>query len=177
LWYLFLQQEFVYVGDEGIVEPSGRTRRLGIDVSVRGQISKVLFYNTDFNYTLARSIDAPQEENLIPLAPELTMSGGLSTQFDNGFSSGINYRFIKDRPATEDNSIVAEGYFITDLNFNYQFKKIGFGLEIQNLFNQEWNEAQFATESRLFDELEAVEELHFTPGAPFFFKGKVTFSF
>lgn len=177
LWYLFLQQEFVYVGDEGIVEPSGKTKRLGIDVSVRGQLSKVLFYSTDFNYTIARSIESPKGENLIPLAPELTMTGGLSAQFDNGLSGGINYRFIKDRPATEDNSIVAEGYFITDLNLNYQFKKITFGLEVQNLFNQEWNEAQFATESRLFDELEAVEELHFTPGAPFFFKSKVTYSF
>jgi len=177
LWYLFLQQEFVYVGDEGIVEPSGKTRRLGLDVSVRGQLSKKLFYNTDFNYTIARSIESPKEENLIPLAPELTMTGGLSMQLDNGLSGGINYRFIKDRAATEDNSIVAEGYFITDLNLNYQFKKITFGIEVQNLFNQEWNEAQFATESRLFDEMEAVEELHFTPGAPFFFKGKVTYNF
>ncbi len=177
LWYLFLQQEFVYVGDEGIVEPSGKTRRLGIDVSVRGQLSKALFYNTDFNYTIARSIESPKGENLIPLAPELTMSGGLSMQFENGLIGGINYRFIKDRPATESNSIVAEGYFITDLNLNYQFKKITFGLEVQNLFNNVWNEAQFATESRLFDELEAVEELHFTPGAPFFIKGKVTYSF
>ncbi len=177
LWYLFLQQEFVYVGDEGIVEPSGKTRRFGVDVSLRGQLSKVLFFNTDFNYTIARSIESPKGEDLIPLAPELTMTGGLSMQFENGLNGGINYRFIKDRPATESNSIVAEGYFITDLNVNYQFKKIIFGVEIQNLFNQEWNEAQFATESRLFDELEAVEELHFTPGAPFFFKGKVTYNF
>jgi len=177
LWYLFLEQEFVYVGDEGIVEPSGETRRFGVDVSVRGQLSKVLFYTTDFNYTIARSIEAPEGENLIPLAPALTMTGGLSAQFNNGLRGGINYRFIKDRPATETNSIVAEGYFITDLNLSYQFKKITFGLEVQNLFNQEWNEAQFATESRLFNEVEAVEELHFTPGAPFFFKGKVTYNF
>ncbi|NJN37136.1 MAG: TonB-dependent receptor, partial [Nitrospiraceae bacterium] len=31
LWYLFLEQEFVYVGDAGIVEPSGRSRRMGVD--------------------------------------------------------------------------------------------------------------------------------------------------
>jgi hypothetical protein len=24
LWYLYLQQEFVYVGDAGIIEPSGK---------------------------------------------------------------------------------------------------------------------------------------------------------
>jgi hypothetical protein len=28
LWYLYLQQEFVYVGDAGIIEPSGKTKRI-----------------------------------------------------------------------------------------------------------------------------------------------------
>ena len=177
LWYLFLQQEFVYVGDEGIVEPSGKTRRFGVDVGIRWQLHTHLFYNTDFNYTLARSIEDPQGENRIPLAPELTMTGGLSLQLDNGFSGGLAYRFIKDRPANEDNSIIAEGYFITDLNLNYQFKKVSFGLAVENLFNQDWNEAQFATESRLFEEANPVEELHFTPGSPFFFRGKVSYVF
>jgi len=172
-----LQQEFVYVGDEGIVEPSGKTRRLGVDIGIRWQLHKNLFYNTDFNYTLARSIEDPRGENRIPLAPELTMTGGLALQFDNGFSGGIAYRFIKDRPATEDNSIIAEGYFITDLNLNYSFKKISFGLVVENLFNQDWNEAQFATESRLFDEPVPIEELHFTPGSPLFIKGKVSYVF
>ena len=105
------------------------------------------------------------------------MTGGLSLQLDNGFSGGLAYRFIKDRPANEDNSIIAEGYFITDLNLNYQFKKVSFGLAVENLFNQDWNEAQFATESRLFEEANPVEELHFTPGSPFFFRGKVSYVF
>ncbi len=177
LWYLFLEQEFVYVGDEAIVEPSGKTQRLGIDVSVRWQLLKHLFYNTDVNYTFARSIEEEKGENFIPLAPDLTMTGGLSLQLDNGLSGGISYRYIKDRPATEDNRIVAEGYFMTDVNMTYQFKNISIGWTIENLFNQEWNEAQFATESRLLNEPNAIEELHFTPGSPFFFKGKVSYSF
>ena len=177
LWYLFLEQEFVYVGDEAIVEPSGKTRRLGVDLSLRWQLQKNLFYHTDFNYTLARSIEAEEGERFIPLAPDLTITGGVSLQLDNGFSGGVSYRYIKDRPATEDNSIIAEGYFLTDLNMSYQFKKITFGLVIENLFNQEWNEAQFATTSRLRDEPSAIEELHFTPGTPFFLKGKVSYSF
>ena len=52
-----------------------------------------------------------------------------------------------------------------------------FGLVAENIFNADWNEAQFATESRLFDEPEAVEELHFTPGTPFFLKGKIAYNF
>ncbi|RME98902.1 MAG: TonB-dependent receptor, partial [Bacteroidetes bacterium] len=34
LWYLFLQQEFVYVGDAAIVEPSGKTSRQGVELSL-----------------------------------------------------------------------------------------------------------------------------------------------
>jgi hypothetical protein len=29
LWYLYLQQEFVYVGDAGIIEPSGKNETWG----------------------------------------------------------------------------------------------------------------------------------------------------
>jgi outer membrane receptor protein involved in Fe transport len=177
LWYLYLQQEFVYVGDAGIVEPSGKTRRTGIDFGVRYQITDRLFFDSDVNYTIARAIDEPEGADYIPLAPDLTASGGLAYQSASGFSGGIRYRYLKDRPANEDGSITAEGYVVTDLNANYTVGKTTFSLIVDNLFDVEWNEAQFATESRLRNENEPVEELHYTPGTPFFLKGKVTFRF
>ena len=36
---------------------------------------------------------------------------------------------------------------------------------VDNLFDVDWNEAQFATTSRLRGERVPVTELHFTPGA------------
>jgi outer membrane receptor protein involved in Fe transport len=132
----------------------------------------------DFNYTYARSIDDPEGENLIPLAPELTSVGGLSyISSKNGFRASINSRYIRDRAANEDNSIVAEGYFVTDLSTSYTFKNLTLGIDIENVLDTEWNEAQFATESRLRDEPAPVEELHFTPGTPFFLKGIMRYTF
>ncbi|WP_341217058.1 TonB-dependent receptor [uncultured Wocania sp.] len=177
LWSLFLQQEFVYVGDAGIVEPSGKTKRYGFDFGLRYQLADWLFFNTDVNYTYARSSEDLSGQNYIPLAPDLTSSGSLSFRDLNNFSGGLSYRYIKDRPANEDNSIVAEGYFITDLNVNYNHKNWTFGLIVENLFDSEWNETQFATESRLFNEPDAVEEIHFTPGSPFFLRGKISVRF
>ena len=177
LWSLFLQQEFVYVGDAGIVEPSGKTQRYGADFGMQYQFNDWLFFNTDINYTYARSSEEPSGQDFIPLAPDLTSSGGLNFKDLNNFSGGISYRFIKDRPANEDNSIVAEGYFITDLNLNYSHNNWTFGLIVENLFDSEWNETQFATESRLFNEPASVEEIHFTPGTPFFLRGKIAVSF
>ena len=176
-WQLFLEQEFVYVGDAGIVEPSGKTNRLGIDFGVRYQPLKWLVLDTDVNYAYARSTEDPNGENFIPLAPDLTITGAVSIDHEKGFYGALKYRYLKDRPANEDNSIVAEGYFILDLNAGYQWKNLSFGFEINNLLNSSWNETQFATESRLQNETESVEEIHFTPGTPFFIKGRIAYSF
>ena len=140
-------------------------------------MSDHLFFSSDFNYTHTRAIEEEEGNNRIPLAPELTSVGRLSFQHPSGFNSSISYRYIRDRPANEDNSIVADGYFIVDANANYTFNKITVGMSIENLFNQEWNEAQFATESRLLNETEPVEEIHFTPGVPFFIKGSLRYNF
>lgn len=178
LWGLGLQQEFVYVGDEAIVEPSGRSRRYGVDFGFRYQIADWLFANTDINYTLARSIDEPDGQDFIPLAPDLTSSGGLTVRNLGKLSGSINYRFVDDRPANEDNSIEAIGYFVTDMNINYSFNKNwSAGIIIENLFDTEWNETQFATETRLRNELNPVEEITFTPGTPFFVRGRLSVKF
>lgn len=176
-WGLLLEQEFVYVGDAGIVEPSGKTRRLGVDFGMRYEATDWLYLNADLNYTYARSVEEMDGEDFIPLAPDLTSSGGIFVDNLGGFSGGVNYRFIKDRPANEDNSIIAEGYLVNDLNASYQWKNWTFGVIIENLFDTEWNETQFATESRLFDENQPSEEIHFTPGTPFFTRAKVVFQF
>ncbi len=176
-WYLYLDQEFVYVGDAGIVEPSGKTRRQGVDLSFRYQPFQWLFWNMDANYTYARSIDAPEGADYIPLAPDFTLASGLNFKFDSGFYGGLNVRHLADRPANEDNSIIAEGFTITDINAGYNWSHMSVGIQIQNLFNTAWNEAQFATESRLQNEVEAVEEIHFTPGTPFFLKAMIQYKF
>ena len=177
LWTLFLQQEFVYVGDAGIVEPSGKTRRMGLEVGARYQVLDWLYLYSDANYTYARSTEEPDGEDYIPLAPKFTSAGGLSVDNLSGFSGSLGYRWLGDRAANEDNSIVAEGYFVTDFNLNYSIKNWTLGIIVENLFDVDWNETQFATESRLFNEPAPVEEIHFTPGTPFYLRGKLTYTF
>ena len=113
LWNLFLEQEFVYVGDAGIVEPSGKSERYGLDIGLRYQFTDWLYFDTDATITKARSVDEPSGADYIPLAPDFTLTGGLSVNDFQGFSGGIRYRYLDDRPANEDNSIVAKGYSIS----------------------------------------------------------------
>jgi outer membrane cobalamin receptor len=171
-WQLHLNQEFVYVGDDGNIEPSGRTNRKGIDVIARYQFNSYLFANANINFTNARAIDEPKGSNYIPLAPSCTSTGGIFYRKKEGWNGGVTYRFIKDRPANEDNTIVAKGYFLLDASLNYTKPKYEIGLAFENILNAKWNEAQFATESRLRSEPAPVTELNFTPGTPFFARGK-----
>ncbi len=177
LWGLYLESELVYVGDGGVVETSDPTRRLGIDLSVRYQLSKHLFADLDLNLVNGKVIGPPTGENAIPLAPQFTTIGGLAYKRDKGFNASLRYRHIADRPANETNTVVAEGYFLVDATASYRLPKVEFGASVENLFDVEWNQAQFDTESRLQDEPEAVSELHFIPGTPFFLKGFVSYRF
>ncbi len=167
-WWLYLDQEFVYVGDDGNIEPSGKTRREGIDLIARYQFSRYLFANLNINLTRPRAIGEPKGQDYIPLAPTATSTGGLFYKKEKGFNGGLSWRYIKDRPANEDNSIVAKGYFLLDGSINYTQPKYELGLALENIFNARWNEAQFATGSRLKNEPAPVMELNFTPGTPLF---------
>ncbi|TAF91107.1 MAG: TonB-dependent receptor, partial [Flavobacteriia bacterium] len=94
LWYLFMRQEFVFVGDEGVVEPGGRTRRLGWDASVRYELAQHFFADLNVNYAMGRAVDEPKEANRIPLAPIFTSTGGITYRKAQGLNGSIRYRYM-----------------------------------------------------------------------------------
>lgn len=177
VWHLFSEQEFVYVGDAGIVEPGGKTRRMGLDFSLRCQLRPWLYADADLNLTRARTVAAIKGEDYVPLAPSFTSMGGITVKTKNGFNASLRYRYFGDRPANEDRSVMAEGYWLADAVISYQWKKWELQFSAENLMNIKWKEAQFDTESRLFAEPAPVSEIHFTPGTPRFLKAGISFHF
>jgi outer membrane cobalamin receptor len=167
-WYLWMKQEFVYVGDEGVVEPGGKTQRIGWDLSLRYEIAKNLYSDLDISINNPRALNTPKAESYLPLAPRFTSVGGFTYRKASGWNGSLRYRYMGDRPANEDNSVVAKGYLVTDAAINYTMKKWEAGFTVQNLFDTKWKETQFDTESRLQNEPTPVSEIHFTPGTPFF---------
>jgi hypothetical protein len=176
LWTLALEQELVYVGDEGIVEPSGKTDRKGIELSLRYQLSSSFYADADLNYTIARNRFSGDNARYIPLAPSLTTVGGILFKNKN-LNASLRYRYLADRPANEDYSLTAEGYLLLDATTSYSTGMITFRISAENLLNNEWKEAQFETTSRLKDEPEPVTEIHFTPGSPLAIKASVEIKF
>jgi outer membrane receptor protein involved in Fe transport len=166
-WYMGLKQEFVYSGDGGIVEITGATERIGLDASIRYEPIKSLYVDLDVNYAHGRYANEVKGQNYIPLAPIWSSTGGLMYKNKNGLNGGLRYRYLSDRPAIEDYSLIAKGYFVTDAVLNYTKPRYEIGLRINNLFNTQWKETQFATETRMRNEVNPVTEICFTPGTKF----------
>ena len=162
-----LKQEFVYSGDGGIVEITGKTKRIGLDGSVRYEPIKSLYVDVDVNYANGRYTDEPKGQDYIPLAPIWSTTGGIMYKNKNGLNGGLRYRYLSDRPAIEDYSLTAKGYFVTDAVLNYTKPRYEIGLRVNNIFNTQWKETQFATETRLQNETNSITEVCFTPGTKF----------
>ena len=181
VWRLDLQQEFTYNGDESNVTPAGPTRRTGLDISARYELLKWLYIDGDLNLARARFVDSSVGNNYLPLAAGITAIGGATVKINKSFSTGLRFRHMGDRPATQDNKIIAPGYTLLDAVVNYSKPRYEFGLQIQNLTNVQWDEAAFATETRLRTEVAAhipgTTDLCFTPGTPFFVKLSATYKF
>lgn len=182
LWSLHLQDELVYVGDEAVVESVGPTQRYGLDLSLRYQAGSRWFVDADFNYNHGRQLDAPEKANYIPLAPTFTSTGGLTYKAPRGLSGSLRYRHLDNRPANDDGSITARGYFLLDAVLAYTTGRFQIGATAENLLNVAWNQAQFATQTRLLntpkpEPLDGIDELHFTPGTPFYAKLNVSVFF
>lgn len=177
LWYIYLQQEFVYSGDGGDVQFNGKTRRMGFDFSGRYEPVKALYFDLDVNYAHGRAVGELKGQDYIPLAPVWTSSAGITYAAKKGFNGSFRYRFVGDRSANEDYSLTAKGYFITDAVLNYTKEKYDIGLVVNNVFNTKWKETQFDTVTRLKGESQPVDEVCFTPGTPFAAKLSFTIRF
>lgn len=176
LWYLYLQQEFVYT-DDGDIAPGGKTKRMGVDFSARYQLARWLFADLNVNLARPRLADSAKNTGYLALAPTFTSTGGLDFKFDNGINGGLSYRYMHSRPGNNTNTLRADGYYVTDLKLNYTQKRYEVGLTIENLLNTKWNEFEAEEVSRLRGESAPVDQMSFTPGTPFFAKLRVAVFF
>jgi outer membrane receptor protein involved in Fe transport len=69
------------------------------------------------------------------------------------------------------------GHTLFNASLAYNHRQFTFTVFGENLLNSEWNEAQFATETRLKGEKESVTELCFTPGNPINFQLGISYKF
>ncbi len=173
-WRSYLESELVFVGDEGTFEPSGASRRHGIESEFRYDILPWLSYDLDLSYTWARFINGDR----VPLAPRFLAYTGITARHNSGVQARLQMRHIGRRYGIEDGSIMTPSSTIFDLFLKYVWKRYEFFIQFQNLANTKYRAAEHVFESRTPSEvtggLPGRLDSHFTPGDPFTVKGGVT---
>lgn len=172
---LDLSSELVWVGDEGTTEASPESRRMGVELGSRAHFNGWLFADVDATLTRARFATG-DDASRVPLAPTATLTAGLGAHPRFGryqpFGS-YRVRAIAHRPANEDGSLTAQGYVIQDASVGLRYQGIEAAVDVMNLFDVHWRPVNFATTSRLAYEPAPVTGIHFVPGWPRTFMGRV----
>jgi hypothetical protein len=178
LWRLHLQSEQVFSADEATTQPSAPTLRYGLDLEARWQILPWLWADADLNFAHAAFTEDRGNGSAVALAPTRTATAGLSALHPDGYKARLGFRHVGNRPATQDESLIAQGYSLFDLSLGYRRAFWELGVVVENLFDRRWREAQFANDSLLavppYSEVAPVTDIHFTPGNPL--NGRVTLS-
>ena len=167
VWNSYLSSELVFVGDDGTFEPSGASRRQGIESEVRYDILPWLSLDSDISYTWAKFVNGDK----VPLAPRFLAFTGLTARHDSGLQARLQMRHIGPRYGIEDGSILTPTSTIFDLFLKYTWKRYDFFMQFQNLANTKWRSAEHVFESRTPNELAAglpgQNGSNYTPGDPF----------
>ncbi len=163
-WWLNLQQELVFVGDEGTEEIRPRSRRNGIEAEARVRLLDWLTWKGDVTLSHAVFSDGGQVDQ----APRFTAYSSLVAQHASGLSGEFRMSSLGRRYALDDDpSVLLHGYAVFDLGVRYRWKFLELAVALQNITDVDWPSAEFYFASRLPGEPPAgVEDYMFTPGNP-----------
>ncbi len=172
-FWLELQDELVFVGDEGTTESSGRTQRFGVEFVARADLTSWLYLHGDVAYTSARFTSGGDP---VPQAPRFVAKGAVGVR-EGGFAAELSVRHLGERYASEAfRSPRLSDYTVLDLGMRYRYGPIEVGLAVENIADNDWRSSEFFYESCAPTEVGRVAacprsgggagigDRHFTPG-------------
>lgn len=173
-WWLNLEDEFVFVGDEGTTESAGATNRQGVELVATLDLFDWLYLRGDIAYTSARVVATNRP---VPQAPRFIAKAATGVNY-RGLAAEFGVRHLGDRYAVEDFYEPAlSGYTVLDLGVRYVWRFLEVGLAVENLADTQWRSSEFYYESRPIQGGASAEDFHFTPGNPRNVRGWVTARF
>ena len=171
VWYLGFDSELIYVGDSGSTEIGPATRRTGVEITNYLFPHPWTTIDLDLSFSRARFLDVPAGEDFVPGALNRVISAGVVVNPPVGVHAGpfgsLRLRHFGPRPLIEDNSVNSKATSIVNAELGYKFsERIRLGLEAFNILDAEVSDIDYFFESRLRDEPEPVEDIHFHAAIP-----------
>jgi TonB dependent receptor/TonB-dependent Receptor Plug Domain len=166
LWLLDLTSELVWSGDDGTNEPSGPTRRYGVELANFYTPVRWLTLDADYAWSHARYTDNEASGDFVPEALVSTFDGGVALHNLAGglrhLRAGVRLRYFGPRPLTQDNSVRSPATSLVYANAGYDVSEMwNIGLSVFNLFDTRASDIDYYYTSRLPGEpLSGVNDIH-----------------
>jgi outer membrane receptor protein involved in Fe transport len=182
VWYLGFDSELIYVGDSGSTEEGPASRRKGIEITNYIYPHPWLAADLDLSFSQARFLDVAEGEDYVPGSLNRVISAGIGVNPPAGVAHGpfgsLRLRHFGPRPLIEDNTVQSESTSIVNGELGYQLSpRIRLRAEGFNLFDAEVSDIDYFFESRLQNEPEPVEDIHFHAAIPRSFRVSLQVSF
>ena len=166
-WALHVDSELVYVGDAGLTEASGATRRAGLELLADWRPSARLNLTASYAATHARFAGDPPEGNHIPNTVGSVLSAGVSWKLGQASSMSLTWRRLGAAPLVEDNSVRSSPSSLVNALLVQDLGRASLMVEVLNLTNGRKDDIAYFYASRLPGEASAgVDDVHFHPVEP-----------
>lgn len=172
LWLLDLNSELVWDADVGGSEPSGPTRRYGIEFGNFYTPLRWLTIDADYAWSHARYTDNEPEGDYVPDALVATFDGGIAVHDLAGplrrWRSGLRLRYFGPRPLTQNDSVSSKATTLIYADLGCDIgKRWSVTLIAFNLLNTYASDIDYYYVSRLPGEPRSgVADIHTHPAEP-----------
>ena len=172
LWQLALGSELVFSGDAGDTEPSGASRRYGIELNNHYVAARWLLLDADVAVSRAHFTTdqgtAPDLGRYIPGSVGTVVSLGATVTDYGPWFGHFQLRYFGPRPLIEDNSQRSKATTLGYLRVGYKISPdLKLALDVFNLFDRQASDIDYYYASRLPGEpAGGVNDIHFHPVEP-----------
>jgi outer membrane receptor protein involved in Fe transport len=145
VWRLALASELVFVGDEGVTEPRGASRRRGVEWSNYFRPRDGIVIDADVALSRAR-FRTPVEGggDRVPNAIPFTASLGVSADPGGPWFGGLHARYIGAYALEETGREKSHPLFTANIRGGYRFSRsLQLSADILNLFNRAGNDIEY----------------------------------
>jgi outer membrane receptor protein involved in Fe transport len=145
LWRLNLASELVFIGDEGVTEPRGASRRAGLEWSNYFRPRDGIVIDADLAWSRARfRVPVEGGGRHVPNAIPVTASLGVSADPGGRWFGGLHTRFIGAYALEETGREKSRPLLTTNLKAGYRFSRsLQLSADILNLFNRAGNDIEY----------------------------------
>ncbi|MDE2585085.1 MAG: TonB-dependent receptor, partial [Betaproteobacteria bacterium] len=144
LWRMALDSELVFIGDAGVTEPLGASRRHGLEWSNDLRLKGGFLLDADLAVSQARFREPVNGGNHVPNAIPLTASVALN--YDNGgaWHGGLRLRYLGAYDLEETGTEKSTPFWMVNLRLGYRLdQRVQFTADILNLFNSRANDIEY----------------------------------